>query len=251
MSGEGRDVAWQDDRLVVGMGGAGISVWSTEGDALTHRGDLSIPGAALSVAVDGMHAWVAGWSLVALIDLAAEVPRVLGHEPSRFTSHGVAARGGRAMVADWFTSTAMQAVDGVAGPEVDAPAILFLKPDVDGANLTTTLANHGPFDLDLSFTPDSNVLLSADTVTVPAYSSVGMRVEVLGDTATGGGIAWTSNDPDEASGRIELQQADQGIGSTHVDFTLAGIDMPSGEEGTWTLSDQQDSAVVLVYWSLL
>ena len=78
-----------------------------------------------------------------------------------------------------------------------------------------------------------------------------MRVEVLGDTATGGGIAWTSNDPDEASGRIELQQADQGIGSTHVDFTLAGIDMPSGEEGTWTLSDQQDSAVVLVYWSLL
>ncbi len=251
MTGEGRDVAWEADRLVVGMGGAGVSVWSTAGDALRHRGDLVIPGAALSVAVDGQYAWVAGWSLVALVDLSNDVPRVLGHEPSRFTGHGVAAAGGRAIVADWFTSTAMQVVEGVAGPELDLPARVYLKPDVSGGNDTATVTNYGPLELEMSLTPDTNVVLSSENLLVPAYSSLGLRIELLGDTATGGGVAWTSNDPDESSGRIEIEQADQGIGSSHVDFTLPGIEMPSGDEGRWTLSDHQGSAVVLVYWSLL
>ena len=132
MSGEGRDLSWKGEHAVVGMGGAGVSVWNISDDVLTHRTDLSLPGTALSVAVDGDRAWIGAWAVTALVDLAAEPPTILGHETPAFSAMGVGASGGRAVVADWFASVALQAQDGVAGPEivVDEAVYFFERGEV-------------------------------------------------------------------------------------------------------------------------
>jgi len=249
MSGEGRDVSWHGDTLVVGMGGVGTSFWSTEGDALRHRGDITTSGSALSVATDGTYAWIGAWEVTVLVDLQDDEPRLLGHETPVYSALGVASSNGRAMVADWFASTALEAVPGVAAPEVEGPDTLWFSA-LDEPSRAATFRNHGPLDLEVSLEVDGEANLSEDAFTVGAYSSHQVTVEWTGDRTRGTYIHWTTNDPDEPTGTLALRLADQGVGTLHEDFTLPGIELPDGDESTWTLSDTRGKAVVLVYWAL-
>lgn len=203
MSGEGRDLAWEGHHAVVGMGGAGASVWETSTDGLVHRGDIVTPGSALSVAIDEDRAWIGAWEVTALVDLAAEPPVVLGHETPLYSAMGVGAAGGRAVVADWFASTALQAEEGVAGPELVMDSALFFDPDAPSTRLLE-VSNHGP--LALEWATDAEVdgyTVSPPALTLAPGERTTVRVEWAGSTAAPrADLAWRANDPDEASGVV-------------------------------------------------
>jgi hypothetical protein len=251
MAAEGRDLSSAGGHVVVGMGGGGVGVWQLDGDALVHRTDLSLPGSAMSVAVDADRAWVGAWSVAALVDLAAEPPVVLGYETPHNSAMGVGASGGRAVLADWYHSTALQAVDGVAGPELLADRALFFSEDGPGRQVLE-VENHGLFDLELSLAGiDRGYTVVPDTAVVEAGSGAFFTVEwTEAGRPSKGTLRWSTNDPDLPTATIELSPADQGVGTEHVDFSLPGFVLPSGEEGIYTLSESRGKAVVLVYWAL-
>jgi len=251
MSSEGRDMAWQGAHLVVGMGGAGTSIWRVQDDQLIHRTDIRTPGSALSVAVDGDRAWIGAWEVTALVDLAATPPVVLGHEPPKDSAMGVAASGGRAVVADWFYSTALQATDGVAGPELVVEDALFFDP-TQSSTRRLHFENHGALDMDVRIDRTGDGYTVSDTAFAVAPGeravvTVSWPEESRPSTSE---LSWSSNDPDEPTGTITLQPADQGIGTEHEDFTLPGFQLPDDTERNWTLSDTRGKVHVLVYWAL-
>ena len=251
LTGEGRDLSWEGEHAVVGMGGAGVSVWNVAGNSLVHRGDLTLPGSALSVAVDGDHAWIGAWAVTGLVDLAAEPPVMLVHEPPAYSSMGVGASGGRAVVADWFASTALQANDGMAGPEIVVDDALYFDRDAASTQFLR-VANHGVMDLVLNTDPAADgYTISPTTLTVAPGTSESLQVDWQGgDTPSRATLEWLSNDPDEVDGRVSLGPTDQGTGTEHDDFSSPGFQLPDDTERIYTLSDERGKAVVLVYWAL-
>ena len=251
MSGEGRDMSWKGEHLMVGLGGTGTGVWAVEDDQLVHRGDVRTPGSALSVAVDGDNGWIGAWEVTALVDLSANPPVVLGHEVPEDSAMGVGASGGRAVVADWFHSTALGANDGFAGPELLVASDLYFDPEL-ASTQRLDVENHGPIALELTLDgADPGYSLSESTVTVPPGERTVLTVAWTDDSRPApSDLRWTSNDPDEPSGIVRLQPADQGIGTEHEDFTVPGIQLPDTSERSWTLSEARGKVVVLVYWAL-
>jgi len=251
MAGEGRDLSWEGEHVVVGMGGIGTGIWQVVDDTLTHRTDVRTPGSALSVAVDGDRAWIGAWATTALVDLAAEPPVVLGHEAPQDSAMGVAASGGRALVADWFYSTALEAVDGTAGPEIEPTAALYFDQAV-ASSQAATFENHGVHDLEVTFgTPGAGFEVSDPTITVAPGASGSVVVRWPSDSRPPNStLSWTSNDPDEPSGTVALGPADQGVGTSHEDFSAPGFQLPDTDERIYTLSEARGKVVVLVYWAL-
>ena len=194
------------------------------------------------------HAWIGAWEVTALVDLSQEEPRLLGHETPNYSSLGVAAASGRAVVADWFASSALQVNPGVAAPEVEGPDTLWFAP-TDEPSRGASFRNHGPFPLDVALSGE-NVTFSADSFSIDAYSTYTVTVAWTDDRSRGTQVDWTTNDPDEPTGSFMLKQADQGVGTIHEDFTLPGVELPAGDEASWTLSETRGKAVVLVYWAL-
>ena len=152
------------------------------------------------------------------------------------------------MVADWFASMALEVNPGQSSAEVEGPDTLWFPPS-ESSSRAAVFRNHGPFPLEVALSTDGDVSLSSDTLTVPPYS---LGQVTVGWTASGPDVSvdWTTNDPDESTGSFRLKRADQGVGTVHDDFTLPGIELPGGDESTWTLSDTRGKAVVLVYWAL-
>lgn len=249
MVGEGRDIGWDSTHLAVGMGGLGTSIWSTEGDRLTHRGDVRTPGTALSVDVDGQFAWIGAWRTVGLVDLTVDPPTVVGHQDTYFSAIGLGAGHGKALVGDWFASVVLEGVPGVAGPELVAPLPLFFDPD-GGATQPVVFENAGPFDLDVTLSGASGYVPARESVTVPAQSTAQVSVTAPDGRPPVAELAWTSTDADEPSGSLAVGPADQGIGTEHEAMALPGFELPSGDERIYDLAEMRGKVVVLCYWAL-
>lgn len=248
---EGRDLSWEGEHVAVGMGGAGTSVWRLDGTTLTERATLRTPGSALSVAVDGDRLWIGTWEVAALADLAAEPPVVLGHETPTWSAMAVAAAGGHALIADWYSVTSLEAVDGARGPELVPPPDLYFSTE-DAGPEAAVFENGGTETLDLRFelegggfsvTPERLELEPGAFGTVLVTPEAGWS----GERAS---LEWESNDADEAEGVVQLAPADAGVGTTHVDFTLQGYQLPDESLQTFDFADTRGKVVVLVYWAL-
>lgn len=249
LPGEGRDVSFDGDRVAVGMGGSGVSVFDVLGDTLVDRGSFSTPGSALSVSVDGDWVWVGAWEVTALAWIGGEEPVVIGHESPVASAMAVGARDGRAVVADWFFSTALQRAEGVAGPEIVAQESAWFDA---GETAGVRFENDGIFDLDVTVdAPGGGYAVEAT-----AFTLAPGEVETLLVTAPTGEIPdvidlnWHSNDPDESDGRTRLRRSNQGVGTTHDDFSLQGFTWPDGALDTYALSEQRGSVVFLAYFAL-
>lgn len=250
MSAEGRDLAWQGEHVAVGMGGGGTGVWSLVGDVFTHRADLFTPGSALSVDIDEDRLWIGAWEVSALADLAVEPPVVIGHESPTFSAMGIAAAGGRAVVADWFASAALEAVDGMRSPEVVPPRDLYFPLDSDIA-LAATFENGGTGELVISVDAPSDGYTVSPTSLALAPGAAGVVVVTPpSDGRPRTTMRWSSNDIDEPEGTVLLAAADQGVGSEHVDFSLQGFEVPDRSLRTYNFADTRGKVVVLVYWAL-
>jgi hypothetical protein len=250
LPGEGRDLSWSGTHVAVGMGGRGTAVFALDDTTLTERAVLFTPGSALSVSIDEDRLWIGAWEVTALAALDAEPPVVLSHEDPSWSAMAVAGRGGRAVVADWFASTSLQAVDGVRGPELVAPGDLYFDRDALGPE-TLRLENAGtePLVVDLRVDSTRFVLATPTVVLDPldiATVTVTPQPTWDGSTTT---LQWTSDDPDEPSGSLSLAAVDQGVGSAQVDFTLPGFQLPDTSLQTYSLADARGKVLVLIYWA--
>ncbi len=243
------DVAVDGDKVAASMGGNGVEILRVEGDSLVDRGRVSLPGTTMGVDIDGDYAWTGSWEVVGLIWIGDEsTPVVIGHEEVSESAMGIGAGYGKAMVADWFHATAMQLNPGVAGPELVIPDELQLA-DGQTDQEQMEVWNNGAFDLDLTLAVTGGELGVSEEQLVLAP---GEKRTVLVDPGTrnsGGTISWTSNDPDEAAGDINVSIAVSGIGSPHVDFELPGFSWPEGELTNSRLSDFEGEVVFLAYWA--
>jgi hypothetical protein len=248
---EGRDLSWEGEHVAVGMGGAGTSVWRLVDTTLTERGTLRTPGSALSVAVDGDRLWIGAWEVAALADLAAEPPVVLGHETPTWSAMAVAAAGGRALIADWYSVTSLEAVDGARGPELVPPPDLYFSTEAVGPE-AAIFENGGTEPLELRFELEGGgFTFEPERLELEpgAFGSVVLTPED-GWGGARASLEWESNDADEAEGVVELAPADAGVGTPHVDFTLQGYQLPDESLQSFAFADTRDKVVVLVYWAL-
>jgi hypothetical protein len=250
LPGEGRDLAVSGGHVAVGMGGLGVMVLSLTDDTLTPRGQLTLPGSASGVAIDGDYLWIAGWTQVALAWLGEGGPVILGHESPNVCALGVGGGGGVAVVGDWNAATAMTLTEGVGGPELVIAETLWFTEG--GGSQSVRIDNDGIFDLTLSLSAPT-AGFSADTgdlTLAPGQSHTLTITPPLTRDAGPGQLAWTSNDPDEQSGSISLSWASMGVGSSHPDFTMQGFTLPDTTLTSFTLSDFRGQAVYLAYWAV-
>ena len=245
-AGEGRDIAFDGSHIAVGMGGSGVGIYALESDTLAHRGDLSVPGSAFSVALDGDYLWIAAWEVVALAWIGEGDPVVLGHESPQTSAMGLGAVDGRAAVADWYNATALQRIEGVAGPELVLPERIYLPSD---SAVTLPVENGGAMDLSIDFTLPPDVALSATSLVLSPGDKQNLLLSVPDDLTTSSIISWTSNDPDEPSGGISVSRSSQGVGTVHEDFTVKGFVWPDTTASLYTLSEHLGEVVFLAYWS--
>lgn len=232
----GHDVALSESWLAVGLGGSGAQVFSWSDQGLAASGWFPVPGAATGVALDGEHLWVAAWDVVALARLTADGPLVLGHEDATESAFAIAAEGGRAMVADWFHSTVMRRVDGVAGPELEVTEALYFNPEGESTQ-RLEVRNYGATAL--TFTLDApGGGFSADETTVQVEPGGVQTILVSSDGPEAAVVVgWQSDDPDEASGQVDLVPATSTVGTPHQDFSLQGFSWPDPSLSTFTLPE--------------
>ncbi|RME24663.1 MAG: hypothetical protein D6798_10675, partial [Deltaproteobacteria bacterium] len=249
LPGRCHDVAIEGDKVVAAMGGYGIEVLRLDGDSLVDRGQVTLPGTTLGVDIDGDHAWTGSWEVAGLVWIGDEsTPVVIGHEEVSESAMGVGAGHGKAMVADWFHATAMQLDPDVAGPELVIPDEL---PLADGQTDPERLElwNNGAFDLDLTLTVTGGELGVSEESLVLAPGEKRTVLVDPGTRNTGGTISWTSNDPDEPAGNLNVSVAVTQVGEPHVDFELPGFSWPDGELTNSRLSDFEGEVVFLAYWA--
>lgn len=249
LPGRCHDVAIEGDKVVAAMGGYGVEVLRLDGDRLIDRGQVTLPGTTLGVDIDGDHAWTGSWEVAGLIWIGDEsTPVVIGHEEVSESAMGIGAGYGKAMVADWFHATALQREPGVAGPELVIPDEL---PLADGQTDPERLElwNNGAFDLDLTLAVTGGDLGVSEESLVLAPGEKRTILVDPGTRNTGGTISWTSNDPDEPSGNLNVSVAVTQVGEPHVDFELPGFSWPDGELTNSRLSDFEGEVVFLAYWA--
>ncbi len=246
-----RDLAWRGDHAAVGLGGQGVAVFAVEGDGLRARGSLAVPGSALSVAVDGDDLWIASWTTTALADLGADPPALRGHEAPYESAMGVAAGGGRAVVADWTAASALVAVPGARGPELVGPAPVFFDPALRGPRFVE-VGNAGQLPLQVELDPLSDGYTASPmswTVEPGGAVSVELRPPADGELRAAE-LRGRTNDADEPELRLRLGPADAGVGSAHADLRLPAVRAGTTSVETLSLADQRGKVVVIAYWAL-
>ncbi len=62
-------------------------------------------------------------------------------------------------------------------------------------------------------------------------------------------LEWTSNDPDEGSGSVQIRGAGQTVGQPHEDFSLEGFAWPDNSPRYYQLGDQAGKVVFLAYFA--
>lgn len=249
LPGEGRDIEFDGSRVAVAMGGAGVGVWDVEGDALVERATAIVPGAGLSVALDGDEIWVGSWQHTILLRLSGGELLTMGHEAPRFSAMGVAARDGLALVADWHGHMTLQRQRDVSSAELILNGDLFFGPG--DATQHVRVENHGQLPLSWSVGElPAGFSVSAPSVVVEPGGVEVIRVEGPAALDHRDTLPWTSDDPDERSGEIALAPPDRGVGAVHPDFSLQGFTWPDRDTTTHTLSAQRGKVVVLAYFAL-
>jgi len=248
LSGPAYDIAWEDDSVATAEGGVGAGVFTVVDDHLESRGQLSLPGTVLSVALDGDYLWLAAWEVAALAWVGDGDPVVLGHELPTESAMGITARNGRAMVADWFHTTALQANQGLAGPELVMDSTVYF----DGGQTDSErmeVWNAGAMDLELSLEIASgDYSVSESSITL----APGERKTLLISPTSGAGVgalSWSSNDPDEPTGTVQFQMATTSVGTQHPDFEMSGFTWPDAILTNFRLTDFEGEVVFLAYWA--
>ncbi len=255
LSAPGRDISWSGDQVAVGLGGAGVALFGVESDNLVLRGEATPPGAALSVALDGEDLWVAGWERVALLyagsDRASLQLPIRGLEAPAESAIGIAARDGRAVLADWFYLTALQSNPDLSSPALSIPELVYFDEAEGGSNLVR-VRNYGDQTLTLEireptegWTLDPRVLSTAP----------GESADLVADSpdsrpAPDAHLPWTSNDPDYPSGTLSLAWARGGVGSEHPPMVLDGFVWPDPTPRRFDLAGERGKVVVLDYFAL-
>ena len=232
LPGPARHIRVDDTRVVVALGSEGVAVL----DPMLQGYEL-LQADAMRIDLDGDDLWIAGWDTLELAWLGQGGPALIGQETPGFSAMAVGASGGRAWVADWLGLGVVDRNPGVTGPELHVPASVDLAA---GATASLTLENRGPMALDLTFDGVETTLApySAGLFTVVAPDQ--------GETS----IAWSSNDLDEPEGTLRITSRVVGLGGPHPDFTLPIFDPTVNEAVTnWTLLDNVDRPVLLVYWA--
>ena len=247
LPGAGRDLDFDGSRVAVGMGGLGVMVLAVEDDALVEQGQLTLPGTALSVALDGDYLWIGAWEVVGLAWIGEGGPVMLGHEDPAESAMGLAAGDGVAAVGDWGQATVMEAVVGTAGAEVVIPASLYFTDSGASQSLHISSGGYSALTVTLS-TPDHGFSAAAQTYELAPGESASITVTPPASSEGDGTLAWTSSDPDEPSGSVALSWSSIGVGMAHEDFTLQGFTAPDGALDSYTLSAQK-GPVFLAYWS--
>ena len=229
-----RDVDVDEDNVVVALGGGGVQAFKTEGTTLEPRGHLDIP--ALRVSVDGQDAWLASWNALGLVWLGDGGPIQVGQENPNNVAMDVGASGGRAWVGDWLGHGVVDRNPGLTGPELDIPPVVT---GVKGESAPLRVANAGTHPLE--------VTVLEQTLTLEPGGR-GLFVVPVGEGIED--VPFTSNDLDEPEGSIRVWPTTLGTGAAHPDFTVQAFD-PQADEATypWTLADQLDRPVFLVYWA--
>ncbi len=250
MPGEGRDIDFDGTRVAVGMGGLGVGVWDIAADVLVPRGTAFLPGASLDVSLDGDEVWVGAREATALVRVAADGLVVLGLEPPVHSAMAVGAVDGRAVVADWYGVQLLERQRDVAGPELDLDETL--RFGAAGETLRTRVRNWGPTALTLTLTPPaSDFVVSPQQLEVPPDGTATIALTLPDDLPLAPvSVSWTSNDPDEPAGTLDLKPADRGVGTPHPAFTLQGFTWPDTALQDYTLADQRGRVVVLAYFAL-
>ena len=110
------------------------------------------------------------------------------------------------------------------------------------APLTITLAGDDALGCSVAFTPNALTIAPGERVTVEARLPA-----LMADTM----CRWTSNDPDEAIGWLDLRVPSQSLGQPHEDFELMGFTAPNTELTPYPLSDQRGQVVVLFFFAPL
>ena len=75
-----------------------------------------------------------------------------------------------------------------------------------------------------------------------------LRITSPSGNWSGATLNWTSNDPDENIGLIQLKVSDSQVGSPHPDFELPLVD-GEGLTATARLSDYQGKVLFLAWWA--
>ena len=250
MTASGRDIAFDGDTVAVGLGGRGVGVYAVEDDALVHRGDLPVAGSAFSVSLDGDYLWIGAWVTLAGAWVGVGDVGILGHAAATESAMGLGAGHGMALVADWQHHTAFDLVEGVAGAElVIQEKVYFGEGSTDGVALR--VENHGVFDLDfVPGTPSDG--WSWDTEDLSLGTGEGATLVLRPDgTSTGGSLPYTSTDPDEEAGDVELLAATQSVGSKHAAFSLESFTWPDDSKEIRSFDpDSHEGVLFLAYFSL-
>ena len=242
---QGSSLAVSAEHVVVGLGGAGLSVFARDGDALTDRGQLSPPGAVNRVALEGDYAWFSAWSVVGGVWLGGEAPTIIGLESPPDAAMSIAAAQGEVLVADWNVGMVLDHIPGVGGPEVTLPGEVWV-PAGSTEPQRVTVRNDGAFPLSFSIADAAWPVEPTSLTLSPGEQDT---LTLTPDGVAGTGISWSSDDPDEASGLLKVSVADTTIGQPHPDFTLSAFTVPDNTLTTVSLSDHRGQVVVLDYFA--
>lgn len=245
--GTGHDITWEGETAAVAEGGMGVGVFTVGESSLESRAQLDLPGTSMGVDIDGDHLWIGAWEVAAVAWVGAGDPVVLGHEAPTESAMGIGAGHGKAMIADWFHSTALQLEPGLAGAELVLASTLWMEQgSVESYRLP--VFNGGALDLELSFTDTTGFSVNQPDLVLAPGERVNLLVQAKGG-ATTSTLGWTSNDPDEGSGSLVIDTAQTGVGSAHPDFSLQSFAWPDTTLSTSRLSDFEGEVVFLAWWA--
>ena len=253
LDSEVRDIDFDGSRVAVGLGGNGVMLFELDNDRFVEQGSALPPGSVFSLSLDQDHLWVASWATTTLYAIQESGLLPLAQEDPLSSAMGVAASGGSAIVADWYQSTVLEQVSERWGAEVHLPIAMRFR-EGDAISQPLWVYNYGAQPLEIAFTdiPTGFSVDHSEDDSQSATIAVGDR-EVFYVSAPNGSwapnsIRWTSNDPDESAGAIEIRPSTSGEGSLHPDFALPLVSR-SGAEGTARLSDFEGKVLFLSWWS--
>jgi peroxiredoxin len=249
LEGSGLDVEFDGSTIAVSLGGHGTQVLSADDDSLQTRAVLDTPGAVYSTELAGDHLWIASGEVVALAWVGSGEPQILGHETPAWSAMGIGAGFGRALVADWWSTTVLESVSGVAGPEVHTSEALYLTEVSQGRELLQ-VSNGGAMTLEFEIEPQAGGFeVDPMQFSLEPGASKNVSVRAFNPGEYSGSLRWNSNDPDEPTGEVRVEAARESLGSEHADFTLASFSWPESSPELITLSDARGSVVLLSYFA--
>lgn len=222
LQGEGRSLAFDGSRVAAALGCSGVEVLDVIDDQLVSTAHIDLPDCTFEVTLDGDQLWIAAWSAVWLARLDEAVPVVLGAHPTAGSAVDVAVRDGVAAIGELDSFELVAQVSSVGGPEVTIPDKLFYP--ASGGSQVVELRNDGADLLDLRLTSEVYGL-SGDSFLLEPGTSRTLTLTPPG-TVVASSIAWSSSDPDEPAGVLEILLADDSVGEPQPPFTARAFTWP-------------------------